>query len=143
MKVKIKRIDKDLPLPERKTKGAAAFDFVARVDVDIQPKQIGYIPLNVVVAVPEGFALHVFARSGTHKKGLMLANGVGVIDADYCGDGDEVVAAYYNFTDAPVAIARGERIAQGIVRSYEEVDWDEVPAMDAPSRGGFGTTGKF
>lgn len=143
MKIKIKRIDRTLPLPERKTAGAAAFDLSARIEVVIPPKAVGYVPLNVVLAVPRGFVFHVFARSGTHKKGLMLANGVGIIDPDYCGDGDEVIAAYYNFTDRPVAIARGERIAQGIVRSCEDAEWEEVSAMDAASRGGFGTTGKF
>ncbi len=142
MRIKIKRIDKELPLPERKTKGAAAFDLVARKEIIIPAGEVGYVPLNVVIAVPEGFVLHLFARSGTHKKGLMLANGVGVIDSDYCGEEDEVMAAYYNFSDASVAVERGERIAQGIIRKYEDVGWEEVETMKNPSRGGFGTTGE-
>lgn len=142
MEVKIKRIDKELPLPERKTEGASAFDFSSRAEVTIAPGEVGYVPLNVVLAVPEGFVLHLFARSGTHKKGLMLANGVGVIDSDYCGEEDEVIAAYYNFSDSPVLVERGERIAQGIIRRSEPVEWEEVGAMGNPSRGGFGTTGK-
>ena len=142
MKIKIKRIDKTLPLPERKTEGAAAFDLVARKEIVIPSGVVEYVPLNVILAVPDGFVLHLFARSGTHKKGLILANGVGVIDSDYCGNDDEVTAAYYNFSDAPVTVERGERIAQGIIRKYEVVDWEEVELMEKPSRGGFGTTGK-
>lgn len=141
MKVLIKRIDKTIPLPEYKTSGAVAFDFSSRLETNIPPRSIGYIPLNVIVKVPAGFALKIFARSGTHKKGLILANGVGIIDSDYCGENDEIKAAYYNFTDSPVVIEKGERIAQGIMENRENIVWEETDKMEETSRGGFGTTG--
>lgn len=143
MKIKIKRIDATLPLPERKTKGAVAFDLCSREKITIIPGKIGYVPLNVVIKVPEGYVLYLFARSGTHKRGLMLANGVGVMDVDFHGDEDEINAVYYNFTEYPVVVERGERIAQGVIQKREDVEWEEVSSMKKESRGAFGTTGRI
>jgi dUTP pyrophosphatase len=141
MKVRIKRFDTELPLPEYKTSGAAAFDLTAREEVIIQPHAISYVPLNVAIETPEGYFLLIAARSGTHKRGLMLSNGIGIIDPDYAGDNDEVVAAYFNFTDAPVTVVRGERIAQGTFVKIERGVWHEESAMPNKDRGGFGSTG--
>ncbi|OYV62862.1 MAG: dUTPase, partial [Parcubacteria group bacterium 21-58-10] len=69
------------------------------------------------------------------------ANGIGIIDPDYAGNEDEIKAAYYNFSAMPVIIEKGERIAQGIIRKCEDVEWNEVMKMGDFSRGGFGTTG--
>ncbi len=139
--IKIKRFDKTVPLPEYKTEGAAAFDLCARIAVEIPPKEIGYVPLNVAVEVPEGHFLLLVARSSTHKKGLIMANGIGIMDPDFSGDEDEYKAVYYNFTDKPVMIEKGERIAQGLVIKRETVQWQEVNVMENKTRGGFGTTG--
>ena len=142
MNIRIKRFDTALPLPQKKTAGAAAFDLSARDEVIIQPHAIGYISLNVAVETPAGYFLLIAARSGTHKKGLMLANGIGIIDPDFSGDGDEIQAAYYNFTDRPVIVEKGERIAQGMFVATEEFAWEETNSMNNKTRGGFGTTGK-
>ena len=142
MNIRIKRFDTALPLPQKKTAGAAAFYVPARDEVVIQPHGIGYIPLNVVIETPAGYFLLIAARSGTHKKGLMLANGIGIIDPDFSGDGDEIQAVYYNFTDRPVTVEKGERIAQGMFVATEEFTWEETHAMNNKTRGGFGTTGK-
>jgi dUTP pyrophosphatase len=142
MKIKIKRFDKDVPLPERKTPAAAAFDFAAREGVTIAPGVIGYVRLNVAVETPAGYFMLIAARSSTHKKGLMIANGIGIIDPDFSGDNDEVRAVYYNFTDKPVEIEKGERIAQGVFVPIAKFEWEEVEKMANKTRGGFGTTGK-
>ena len=141
MRIRIKRFDKKLPLPEYKTSGAAAFDLTARERVEIPSRKIGYVPLNVACETQEGHFLLLAARSSTHKKGLMLANGVGVLDPDFSGDGDECVAVYFNFTDQPVIIERGERIAKGTFVKFEKAEWEEVDRLENPTRGGFGTTG--
>src|SRR3989338_4739876 len=112
MKVRIKRIDKSLPLPEYKTAGAAAFDLASRVSVTILPKGIVRVPLNVAIEPPTGYMVILAARSSLHKKGIMLANSVGVIDNDFCGNGDEYIVPLYNFTEEPVSIEKGERLAQ-------------------------------
>jgi dUTP diphosphatase len=84
----------------------------------------------------------VFARSSTPiTRGLMVANGVGVIDADYCGATDEVKIQVINVTDKPVRVARGDRLAQGIVLAAPRVTWEEVESVTESSRGGFGSTG--
>jgi dUTP pyrophosphatase len=86
--------------------------------------------------------LGIFARSSTPlKRGLMVANGVGVVDPDYCGPGDEVKIAVLNVTTAPVTIRQGDRIAQGIFLPAPRVTWEETDALGTSSRGGFGGTG--
>lgn len=140
-KIEIKRFDKSLPLPEYKTKGAAGLDVCARTAVEILPRQIAYVPLNVAVKIPKGYFMMLVARSSTHKKGLWMANGVGIMDADYSGDEDEYKAAYYNFTDSPVVIEKGERIAQIVCVKIETPKIKEVLKMKNKTRGGFGTTG--
>ena len=108
----------------------------------IPPGQIALVPTGVAVATPVGYMLLVTARSSTpRRKGLSVPHGVGVIDQDYCGDGDEILCQVYNFTQEPVQVLRGERVAQGIFVRVDRAEWEEVPSMDAPTRGGFGSTG--
>lgn len=144
MEIKIKRIDTTLPLPEYKTKGAVAFDLYARLDEVIPAKGLKLIPTNFVIETPEGFMLMLTARSSlAKKKGLMMANSVGIIDQDYCGNNDELGLMLHNFTDTDVKIEKGERLAQGIFVKIEKGNWNEVENMESESRGGFGTTGQF
>ena len=92
--------------------------------------------------MPAGHFLAIFARSSTPlKRGLIVANGVGVIDPDYSGPNDEVMIQVLNFTQADVQVRRGDRLAQGIVLPAPRVAWDEVPAIRSATRGGFGATG--
>src|SRR5690606_27910204 len=134
MNVKIKRIDKELPLPVYETSGAAGFDFLAREDKKLQPKEIALIPGNIIVETPEGYMLMVASRSSTpKKKGVMLPHGIGIIDSDYCGPDDEIWIQVYNFTDHEVTIQRGEKIAQGIFVPVAQVTWNEVNEMTSPT----------
>ena len=71
----------------------------------------------------------------------MVANGVGVVDPDYSGPNDEIMIQLLNFTDAPVTINRGDRLAQGIVLQAPRVSWREVAKPRDVTRGGFGSTG--
>lgn len=142
MNVRIKRVDKELRLPQYETDGAVAFDFYCRVETTIQPHTVEHLPANIIVEVPTGMMLLITSRSSTPKRtGLMVANGVGTIDQDYCGDEDELKIAMYNTRDVPVTVARGERIAQGILLPIHRAEFEEVDHMSKPSRGGFGTTG--
>ncbi len=142
MKLKIKRIDKTLELPEYKTKGAVGFDLTAREDVVVKPFEVTLIPLNIVVKVPKGYSLLLFSRSSTPlKKGLMVANGVGVVDWDYSGEEDEIKLAVLNFTKKNVKVEKGERIAQALIVKVLVPKFLEVKKMNEKSRGGFGSTG--
>lgn len=142
MKIRVKRFDSTMPLPKRHSERAAAFDLPAREAVTIPARQVGYIPLNVALETPAGHFLLIAARSSAHKKGIMLANGIGIGDPDYSGDNDEYKAVVYNFTDKSVTVEKGERIAQGMFVRSEEWEWDEVTHLGNESRGGFGSTGK-
>ena len=142
MKIGIKRFDKSLPLPEYKTKDAAAFDVYSREEVTIEPHTVGYAPLNVAFQLPKDHWALVAARSSLHKDGLMLANGIGVGDYDYRGDGDEYKAALLNFTDKAVVLEKGERIAQVIILPRTQVEFIEKQVFEDEDRGGFGSTGR-
>lgn len=142
MKLRIRRIDKDLPLPEYKTKGAAAMDLTARVDAVVESGKLVYVPLNVALQPPAGHFVLLAARSSLHKRGVMFANGIGIGDEDFSGDTDEYQAVLFNFTDAPVEIKRGDRIAQMLVLPFDRVEWEEVDSLGNIDRGAFGTTGR-
>ena len=140
--VRIFRIDPSIALPAYETEGAAGFDLASSVDMTIQPGEVALVPTGLVIEVPAGHLLGVFARSSTPlKRGLMVANGVGVVDSDYCGPADEVKVQVINVTDASVLVKRGDRIAQGIVLPAPRVAWQEVDEVEQPTRGGFGSTG--
>jgi dUTP pyrophosphatase len=124
------------------TAGAAAFDLAAAEDVEIGPRQIRLVGTGLVFAIPEGYFLGIFARSSTPlKRGLMVANGVGVLDSDYCGPADELKIQLFNITDAPIVVHAGDRLAQGIVLQSPRVEFVDAETS-APSRGGFGSTGR-
>lgn len=141
MKVNIKRVDKTLPLPKYETDGSVGFDLLCRESAEIAPHSIVLIPANVIVETPPGYMLMVCLRSSTPRKfGLMMAQGVGIVDNDYCGEDDELKIQVYNFTDEPVTIEKGSRIAQGVFVRVDTAEWNEVDQMTAQSRGGFGST---
>lgn len=142
MLLRIKRLRPDVGLPAPATSGAAGFDLAAADEVEIPPGQIRLVGTGLVIAVPSGHFLGIFARSSTPlKRGLLVANGVGVIDADYCGPEDEIKVQVLNVTSQPVVVQRGDRLAQGIVLPAPRIEWDEVVDLAAPTRGGFGSTG--
>ena len=142
MKIKVKRIDKLLPLPEYKTSGAVAFDLMARTEMEIEPHALALIPLNVIIEIPKGYTFILAPRSSLPiKKGLLIPNGVGVFDQDYCGPEDEWRLEVLNFTEKKVKIEKGERVAQGLLVPIEKAKWQEVKEINHKSRGGFGSTG--
>jgi len=140
--VRILRLDSAIPLPSYETPGAAGFDLAASVDMTIQPGEVALVPTGLVIEVPAGHLLGVFARSSTPlKRGLMVANGVGVVDSDYCGPADEIKIEVLNFTPQPVSVRRGDRLAQGVIMPIVRAAWQEEREMVRPTRGGFGATG--
>ena len=141
MKVKIFRIDKDLPLPVYETPGAVGFDLISREDIEIPAGEIKLVPGNVIVETPEGYALLITSRSSTpRKKGLTQPHGLGIIDQDYCGPEDEIKIQVHNFTNETVSVHRGEKIAQGLFVKCERAEFEEVDKIENKTRGGFGST---
>lgn len=142
MRIRIRRLHPHVSLPAYHTNGSAAFDLAAAEPVSVAPGEMSLIPTGLVIEVPQGMFLGVFARSSTPlKRGLVVANGVGIVDSDYCGPGDEVRIAVLNVTSAQVTINRGDRIAQGVILPAPRVSWEEVGELKASARGGFGATG--
>jgi dUTP pyrophosphatase len=141
--VSIRRLDPSIAIPVYQSPGAAGFDLAASRDVDVAPHTIALIPTGLVIRAPAGHFLGIFARSSTPlKRGLMVANGVGVVDEDYCGPGDEVKIQVLNFTNDTVRVKKGDRIAQGLFIPILRAEWREGESdLRQGSRGGFGAKG--
>jgi dUTP pyrophosphatase len=142
MRLKIKRLDPTISLPAYGTDEAAGFDLAAAHDMVVPAGRVVLIRTGLIIEVPGSHCLAIFARSSTPlKRGLMVANGVGIIDPDYCGPADEVMIQVLNFTSADVQVRRGDRLAQGIVLPAPRVQWEEADEIKEVTRGGFGATG--
>jgi dUTP pyrophosphatase len=108
----------------------------------IAPGEVTLVPTGLVIGVPAGHFLGIFARSSTPlKRGLMVANGVGIVDSDYCGPKDEIKIEVVNFTHAPVTVRKGDRLAQGVILPFVRAEWLESAEAPGSTRGGFGSTG--
>lgn len=143
MKVEVKKLRDSASLPVYATKGAAAADLRADLSeaVTLQPGERRVIPTGLAMAVPEGMAAILCARSGlASKHGIALANGIGVIDSDYRG---EIGAALINLGKEPFRIEPGERICQLMLLSVGQVEFLPVDSLSETERGegGFGSTG--
>ncbi|MFH1444609.1 MAG: dUTP diphosphatase [Candidatus Peregrinibacteria bacterium] len=142
MQVSLQRVDTSLPIPRYESAGAVGFDLITRETTTIDPDKIALVPGNVIVKVPEGYALLILPRSSLpRKKALVCPHSIGVIDCDYHGPEDEIKVQVQNISDAPVTVERGERIAQGMFVKVERAEWSEVDGHGAETRGGFGSTG--
>lgn len=139
--VRITKRDPRAMIPEYQTDGAAAFDLAILEDATVPAGGHALLRTGLVIGVPEDHVFHVYARSSLFKKyGLVLANGVGVIDSDYCGPDDEVLLSVWNPGDAEVRIPAATRVAQGIVFPRPRVRF-VVSEATGSGRGGFGSTG--
>jgi dUTP pyrophosphatase len=128
--------------PAYQSPGAAAVDLAASTAVMIPPHGLAAVPTGLVFAVPAGHFLAIVARSSLPKRGLLVANGLGVLDSDYRGPADEARVLLLNHTDTPVHIEAGERIAQAFVLAAPRVVFEPFTPADGTSRGGFGSTGQ-
>jgi len=141
MQIKITRLRDDVEIPKYQTDGSAAFDLASADEVVVSPKTFKLVPTGLVIGTPPGHVLILAARSSLFKKkGLVLANGIGVVDSDYTGPEDQIFLAVYNQLETEVKIEIGERIAQGMIMPIVRVEFEEGETGEK-SRGGFGSTG--
>ncbi len=141
-KILIKKLDPQATLPTYQTPGAAAFDIALIEDVVIPPRGLIKTRTGLVIQVPAGHFLQIVSRSSNAvKKGITMANGLGVVDGDYCGPNDEIFLVIANLTDAEVKLSAGDRVAQGLILPVARVSIEEVQEMTGPDRGGHGSTG--
>lgn len=135
-------LEDDLPAPGYAHPGDAGADLVTRVDVVVPPQGRVTVPTGVRIALPAGYAAFVLPRSGlASRHGLTVLNAPGTVDAGYRG---EIAVTLLN-TDltVPVALSRGDRIAQLVVQQVPRARF--VPAERLPGshrgEGGFGSSG--
>lgn len=138
--VRIKRLDQRVPVPAFMTPGAVAFDIAVCEGGTLAPGERRLFRTGLAVQVPDGYALAIVPRSSSAKKGVAMANGIGLIDRDFCGPADELRIPLYNLGSAPYEVQPYERLAQGLFIPVPTATFIEAE-MDAPDRGGFGTTG--
>ena len=139
--------DKNINLPIRKTKYSAGYDIEAAEDVVIPSFKKGTNPILVKTGLKaymqDDEMLLLYNRSSNpKKKGLILANSVGVVDKDYYGNVDNdghIMFAFYNIEDEDVEIKKGDAIGQAIFQKYLVTDDD---AAEGERAGGFGSTNK-
>jgi dUTP pyrophosphatase len=139
--------DKNINLPVRKTKCSAGYDFEAAEDTIIPSFKRGdgptLIKTGIKAYMQDDEVLYLYNRSSNpKKKGLILANSVGVIDADYYGNPDNdghIMFAFINTRDTDVEIKKGEAIGQGVFMKYLVTDDDQA---EGERTGGFGSTSK-
>lgn len=129
-------------LPQRSTAVSAGYDFFNPERVIIEPSEIKYVKTGVKATFPEGEMLMLCNRSSNpKKKGLVLANGVGIVDSDYYNNPDnegEIAFAFINITDHPVILEAGEKLGQGIFVKFGTTSDDNAEGQRI---GGWGSTG--
>ena len=139
--------DEGINLPIRKTKFSAGYDVEAAEDIVIPSFKKGMAPTLVKTGIKaymqDDEVLLLYNRSSNpKKKGLILANSVGVVDKDYYGNPDNdghIMFAFYNIKDEDVLIKKGEAIGQAVFQKYLITDNDNA---DGDRLGGFGSTTK-
>ena len=139
--------EKGINLPVRKTKYSAGYDIEAAEDCIVPAFKPGIAPTLVKTGLKsymgEGEYLMLCNRSSNpKKKGLVLANGVGIVDADYYENPDNdghIMFAFFNIKDEDIEIKKGDAIGQGIFQKYYSVDNDNA---QGERLGGFGSTSK-
>lgn len=134
----------DIVIPQRQTSKSCGYDFVSPHEVEINPGEVKVIYSGIKCALNDNEYLLLAVRSSIGiKRGIVLANQVGIIDADYFENPDNdghIMIALRNITNNKVIIKKGERVVQGIIMNYQVTD-DDVPKCDKRS-GGIGSTGK-
>ena len=140
--VAIQRLDPDIALPAYAHDGDAGADLVTTVDANLAPGERVLVPTGLALALPAGYAGFVHPRSGlASRRGLSIVNAPGTIDAGYRG---EVKVSLINLDPAePIALVRGDRIAQLVIQRVEHARFVEVAALPESVRGsgGYGSTG--
>ncbi|WP_344783509.1 dUTP diphosphatase [Gordonia caeni] len=136
------RLDPDLPLPARAHPGDAGIDLYSTTDLELAPGRRQVVGTGIAVALPFGTVGLVHPRSGlAARAGLSIVNAPGTIDAGYRG---EIRVCLINLDpEAPIAISRGDRIAQLLVQKVELPEVVEVSELDDTERGdgGYGSSG--
>ena len=130
----------DIKLPTRATEHSAGYDFYSPVNITIPPHEMVMIWSDVKASMYYDNALILIPRSSMGKHPVMIANSVGLIDADYYSNNENdgnIGFRLLNLGDTPYEIKVGDRIGQGIFIKYGTVKDDNTTTERI---GGFGST---
>ncbi len=138
-----KYIKVDFPMPERKTKSSAGYDFCLPEEICLSPNKLAMVPTGIKAYMQEDEYLGIHIRSSIAiKKEVSLVNNEGIIDADYYNNVDNeghIMLPLVNRGTEMLVLKKGERIAQGIFYNYLTAD-DDISETKAIRGGGFGST---
>lgn len=141
MKIEIKKLHQDAYIPKYQTFGAAGFDIHSIENITIASGESKLIKTGLGMAIEDGYELQIRPRSGLAlKNGITVLNTPGTIDSDYRG---EIMVLLINHSKQDFIIAKGDRIAQGVISKVYQADFIEVSELDDTQRGsgGFGSSG--
>lgn len=141
LKIRLKRLSEETPLPKYETPGSSGMDVFSAVDATIQPGRHGLIPTGLALEIPPGYEAQVRPRSGlASNQGIGVLNSPGTIDSDYRG---EVKVVLFNLGKKPFRVKRGDRIAQLVFTRVVQAQVEPVDQLSPTQRGegGFGHTG--
>lgn len=144
MKIKFKKVRDTAILPQYASAGASGMDLhlcLPGMGDTLGAGEIKAMPTGLSVEIPQGYELQIRSRSGCALKGLVVANGVGTVDADYRG---EIQVILMNASASSRPLSHGERVAQLVLSRVEKIQWVEASEFSDTKRGsgGFGSTGK-
>lgn len=139
--------DKNINIPIRKTALSAGYDTQAAEDTIIPPFKPGIKPTLIKTGIKayckdNEWIMVANRSSNPGKKHLVLANGIGIVDADYYENEDNdghIMFAYFNMSDKEVTIKKGDVIGQLVFMKYQTIDNDKATGK---RKGGFGSTSK-
>jgi len=136
-------LDKNITVPLRSTPESAGYDIEAAAETIVPAGGSAVCETGLKAYMQKGEVLKIYARSSLYKRGLMLANGVGVIDSDYYDNPENeghIRIILYNYTRFDVTVSKGERIAQGIFEKYLSSPDEQIRFLSR--KGGIGSTGR-
>ncbi|MDC3127434.1 dUTP diphosphatase [Candidatus Pelagibacter bacterium] len=143
IKILIKRLSKEIPLPKYETEGSSGMDLSANIEssINIDPGKKEIVPTGIAISVPSGYEVQIRPRSGlAAKHNITVLNTPGTIDSDYRG---ELKIILINHGKETFKIEKGFRIAQMVVCPIIKAKIEEVENLNKTKRGkgGFGSTG--
>lgn len=152
IKIKVKKMREDVIIPQQATDGSVGFDLRVVLPFDeevgeqmskvrVNPNESIRFSTELIFELPEGYFMQINPRSSMGiKKGLVLQNTTGILDADYRGICYLFVK---NTSDKVIEIEHQERLAQAIILPYPKIEFEEVNELSETIRGegGFGSSG--
>jgi len=141
MRIPLKRLDPDLPIPRHAHPGDGGVDLYAAEPATLLPGERTMMPTGIAIAIPDGYAGLVVPRSGlAARSGISIVNAPGLVDSGYRG---ELKVILVNLGQETVELERGDRVAQLVIVAVETQEYVEVDELPDSSRGegGFGSTG--